>query len=121
MMRCNRLFLTLAALLAAASTAVAQPGPRVVKMIVSPAGPSTPAMKYALLPQVRELRTGNAAVYYHRTRSPEWEHSLTRHPDYRHFQDWLELPLAQAPPGKIHGVVICHTLKELDLPARTET
>src|SRR5271157_5660102 len=94
--------LVVLAFLAAASPGLAQPGPRVVKMTLHPAGPSTPVMKYSLLPEVRDLRPGNAAIFYHRAHSPEWEHVLTRDPDQAHFHEWLDLPLDQAPVQKFH-------------------
>jgi hypothetical protein len=113
-------FFSLAALMFAAAPGVAQPGPHVVKMTLHPAAPATPAMKYALLPVVGDLRTGNAAVYYHRSRSPEWEHALTRHPDYGQFQEWLARPLSKAPLDRISNTVIVNMLRELDIAARTE-
>lgn len=115
-----RTALAVALFLVAAPWGLAQPGPRVVKMTLHPTAPSIPAMKYALLPEVRDLHQGNAAVNYHRTRSPEWEHVLVRYPDYAHFHEWLDLPLADVPLDRIKGGVIGNMLKELDIAARTE-
>ena len=115
MRRMPLVFLTL---LAAAATVLAQPGPHVVKMTLHPVGPSTPAMKYALLPEVRDLRPGNAAIFYYRSHSPEWEQVLNRHPDRGHFHEWLDLPLKQAPVEKV--MVATNMLKELDIGARTD-
>src|SRR6266853_5014216 len=114
----SRYPLVVLALLAAAAPGLAQPGPRVVKMTLHPAGPSTPAMKYALLPEVRDLRPGNAAIFYHRAHSPEWEHGLARYPEQGHFQEWLDLPLDRVPVEKLH--IFVTMLKELDIAARTE-
>src|SRR5260221_13765161 len=110
--------LVVLALLAAAAPGLAQPGPRVVKMTLHPAGPSTPAMKYALLPEVRDLRPGNAAIFYHRSHSPEWEHGLARYPEQRNFQEWLDLPPDRGPVGKLHIFVTMP--QELVIAARTE-
>src|SRR5213593_2791887 len=61
-------------LLLVASGAVAQEEarPLVVRLTVHPAAEPTPALKYRLLPEVRELTPGNAAVLYYRAFSPEW-------------------------------------------------
>jgi hypothetical protein len=75
-------------------------------------------MKYALLPEVRDLRPGNAAIFYYRSHSPEWEQVLSRHPDRGHFHEWLDLPLKQAPVEKV--MIAANMLKELDIAARTE-
>jgi hypothetical protein len=46
------------------SAAAAQDNPRVVKLTVSPAPASTAPMPYPLLPQLRDVNPGNAAVSY---------------------------------------------------------
>jgi hypothetical protein len=108
--------------LVVAGPCLAQPGPqpRVVKMTLEPALPTAPAMRYSLLPEVRDLRTGNAAIFYHRSRSPEWEHALARDPDFGHFSEWLELPLAKAPLEKVEHGAISQMLREVDIAARME-
>src|SRR5689334_20966682 len=53
-----------------AVTAQDMPVP-VVKLKLHPAGPSVPAFKVRLLPELRDLKPGNAVVPYYRSFSPE--------------------------------------------------
>ncbi len=110
----------LAVLLLGAGTGGAQDGPPVVRLTVRPAGPPVPVLKYPLLPPLRELRAGNAALYYQRTHSPEWWPNLVRYPDFPKFTEWLELPLDKAPVENAYGGVVISILRELDVAARTE-
>src|SRR3954454_16920539 len=57
---------------AVTSPAMAQQGPRVVKLIVSPVPPSAPPLPYMLLPHLRDVKPGNGAVFYQRSQSLEW-------------------------------------------------
>src|SRR4051794_34051073 len=43
-----------------------------VRLMLAPAGEPTPALKYHLLPELRELKPGNAALLYYRAFSPGW-------------------------------------------------
>lgn len=55
------------------SSAVAQPeGPRVVKMAVSPSPKPEMTIPYPLLPHARDIKQGNAAIFYQRSQSLEW-------------------------------------------------
>lgn len=115
-----RTLLCLAAALVLPAAALAQDGPRVVKLALTPAEPPTPALKIRLLPELRELRPGNAAVFYQRAHSPEWTGLLRRHPDVERWIDWLELPLGKVPFDRVESLLTGPMLKELDVAARME-
>ena len=68
-------FLAAGFLLLAASPSLAQeeaPAVPTVRLTLHPAGEPTPALKYHLLPELRELKPGNAALLYYRAFSPGW-------------------------------------------------
>jgi hypothetical protein len=94
---------------------------RVVQLVLSPAGAPTPAMKYRLLPEWRDLKPGNAALFYQRAHSPEWLDQVRRHPGYRKMSDWLELPLEKMPWSDVRGILPLNALREVDYAARRET
>src|SRR5262245_40226644 len=61
------------------------------KLILSPAPAPIPALKYHLVPDLRELKRGNAAVLYQRAHSPGlW--SFRRGSDQLNYHEWLDLP-----------------------------
>jgi hypothetical protein len=92
-----------------------------VPLRLHPAAISSPALKHLLLPDVRDLRPGNAAVYYQRAHSPDWFRPLTQTTWYLKMHDWLELPLAKVPRKELGEVLEHHSvLKELELAARCE-
>jgi len=115
------LMLALLTLAMVARPCAAQTGPRVVKLTVQPALAPVPAMRYALLPEVRDLQPGNAALVYMRAYSPEWFPNLTRYGDFAHFQEWLDLPLAKAPLERAYNGVVINMLREVDRAARMES
>lgn len=45
-------------------------------MTVTPAGAPVPALRYHLLPEVRDTSPGNAALLYYRAFAPEWSSSV---------------------------------------------
>src|SRR2546423_5637707 len=62
-------------LLIAASSSLARDEAAVVpavRLAVRPAAEPTPALKYHFLPELRELKPGNAALLYYRAFSPDW-------------------------------------------------
>lgn len=97
----------------------AQSGVRVVKLRVAPTAPSRLALKYPLLPPLRDLRTGNAAVFYQRSHSPEWL-SFLRQPEYHDSADWLGQPMDAKLLGRIKFLADHGALKELDEGARCD-
>jgi hypothetical protein len=93
---------------------------QVIKLTIRPQSEPVPALKYRLLPEVRDLHTGNAALHYQRAHSPEWIGSVRRHPDYRKMHDWLELPLKEMPLVKVRSLLPTQALLEVDLGARRD-
>jgi hypothetical protein len=76
-----RLSVVTAFLVMAAGPASAQPPPSPVRLTVEPMAAPVPALKYYLMPQVRDRERGNAAFLYYRAFSPEWQ-SHRRDPKY---------------------------------------
>jgi hypothetical protein len=65
------------ALLVTAGPAAAQPPELpVTKLTVTPAAAPMPALKYELLPELRETTPGNAVTLYYRAFAPEWWHNV---------------------------------------------
>src|SRR5262245_12182881 len=88
------------------------------KLALSPAAAPEPALKYQLLPELRDTTPGNAAVLYQRAHSAEWWSGVRRSKDYEKYYDWLELPLDKFPRGKAAGLIPKHALQEVDRAAR---
>lgn len=89
-----------------------------IRLSVQPASSPVPALKYQLLPEVRDLKPGNAALLYQRAHSPEWFDSFRRHADYLKAHDWLELPLDKFPVDRAGAILPRQMLKEVDTAAR---
>jgi hypothetical protein len=103
--------------------AIASPvsGQRVVQFTLHPAGEPVPAMKYVLLPELRDMKPGNAALEYLRAFSPEAFDNARRQPGYRKVGDWLELPLDQIPRAEARGCLPHLSLVRVDAGARSES
>ena len=93
---------------------------QVTKLKIRPQSEPVPALKYRLLPEVRDLGCGNAALHYQRAHSPEWLGRVRRHPDYQKTHDWLELPLSAMPLDKVANLLPRQALEEVDLGARRD-
>lgn len=91
-----------------------------VKLTLEPAAAPVPALKYQLLPEVRDLKPGNAALLYQRAHAPEAINAFLRHPDYSKFTDWLDLPMDKLPVSKARSLLPASLLKEVDRAARQE-
>lgn len=119
----SRTLLGLTALLTAASVATAQqrePGDP-IPLTVSPAGPASPALKYRLVPDPRDLVAGNAATRYYRCMTRLVENSTLREEVANGVWDtWRALPLAQLPLDEVRGKleVVEPVLRMLDEAAR---
>lgn len=97
---------------------LAQPPTSVTTLNVHPAPAPVPALRYRLLPDVRELSPGNAALYYHRAielRGGFREDGLPERID-----QWLAKPLSQLPKNEVREVVehLANVLHEIELGAR---
>ncbi len=120
--------LTWAVVSAGGLSAVAQGGgtepdddntPPTVRLNVRPAAAPRPALKYQLLPNIRDRRPGNAAVHYCKLglRYPGTE------PEANRFdQEWLDMPLANLPRDKVRAFLDSQrdVLDDIDLAARRE-
>jgi hypothetical protein len=111
--------LGLALLLAGAAAARAQAPAPPVKLTLRPAAAPTPALKYVLLPELGDMRPGNAALHYQRAHSFEWWGNIHRLPYYHDIADWLDRPLHEV-RDKVDFVRKFEALKEVDLGARRE-
>ncbi|MBI1917026.1 MAG: hypothetical protein HYS12_20140 [Planctomycetes bacterium] len=108
-------------LLLAASPSLAQEeGPAVapVRLTLRPAGEPTPALKYHLLPELRELKPGNAALLYYRAFSPDWLTHLQ--PKVAKRLDEHEAHPNKVPLDEFRWVLHDKALQEIDLAARRE-
>ncbi len=95
-------------------------GQTVIRLTVRPARPPSPAMKFRLLPELRDFKPGNAALLYQRAHAPEWFSHFRRHPNYSQSHEWLELPLDKLPVEKVQSILPRPALQEVDLAARRE-
>lgn len=110
--------------LAATSLLHAQPAPEIpppIKLTVKAAAPPTPAMTYRLLPELRDTRPGNAAQFYYRAFSPEWQ-------GFRRDQKLLVKayeaasgPMQNVPRDELGWVQSASALKEVDRAARMQS
>jgi hypothetical protein len=105
--------------LVAVGPAGAQPPPlKPIELTLHPAAPPTPALKYRLVPELRDLTPGNGLVLYYRAFSPEWMHH--RKPEMaKAINQWLDNPKQQ--PGKeLRWIENYKALQEIDLGARRQ-
>src|SRR5260370_38893085 len=91
----TRRALCLALLLAGAVPAGAQAPDAPTRLTLRPAAAPTPALKYVLLPELADMRPGNAALHYQRAQSFEWWTNIRRQPHYFEIGDWLDRPLKE--------------------------
>jgi hypothetical protein len=110
---------SLALLLAGAVNARAQAPEPPIKLTLRPAAAPTPALKYVLLPELADMRPGNAALHYQRAHSFEWWDNIRRQPFYFEIADWLDRPLEEV-RDKVGFVQNFSALKEVDRGARRE-
>lgn len=88
---------------------------QVIKVTAAPAKGPEPALRYPLLPELRDRTPGNAAQLYYRAFSPEW---LThRRPEVaKAFDAWDAKP--GKPPEELKWVLNYKSLREVDRAAR---
>jgi hypothetical protein len=113
----------LAALLAVAAAAAAQPPPEPepTKLTLHPAAAPSPALKYELLPTLKEQTPGNAALIYYRAFSPEWWGNIRRPETWEKVLKAGQVPLQQLPRQELAWVLDSTMLREVDRAARRET
>lgn len=93
-----------------------------VRLKVHAAALPSPALKYMLLPELRDVLPGNAALLYQRSHSPEWWNAVYRSPDFAKVTELLNMPLSKIPPERLDKLTLLpgSALKELDRAARYE-
>jgi hypothetical protein len=114
--------LGLAVLLTAALPVTAQPpGLPPKKLTVRPAAAPKPALRYLLLPEMRDLTPGNAALAYQRAHNPEWWQGVPRtDKDYEALEQFLETPLSKLAKSKKVPKLPWTALFEIDQAARRD-
>jgi hypothetical protein len=114
-------FAALVTLAAAAGPLRAQPEvPPPIKLVVKPAAAPSPAMKYRLLPELRDTKPGNAALYYYRAFSPEWQGFHRDSKSYLKIYEAAQAPLKDVPRDEVGWVAQSNMLKEVDRAARLQ-
>lgn len=108
-----------ALLLLTSALAAQDKGPAPVTLKLHPAAAPTPAMKYHLLPPVRDVQPGNAAVFYQRAHSPDFRQNLD--PLFAKLSRWLELPTKDWQATDARVLLNSAIYKELDRAARCES
>src|SRR5688500_1291195 len=76
-----------------------------VRLTVAPAAAPSPALRYPLLPDLRDQSPGNAALLYYRAFSPDWL-SHRRPEVQKSLLDWLNDRSKE--PGKEHRWVLTY-------------
>jgi hypothetical protein len=114
--------LSAAALFCFALPAAAQDGePQPRKLTVQPAAEPKPALKYLLLPEIRNIQPGNAALSYLRAMSPDMYGNFMRLPPdfWEKIEQWKEGPVAIM-PREAHFSLPTGSLNLIDDGARRE-
>jgi hypothetical protein len=108
--------LTLVALAVAAASAWAQ---QAASLTIRPTPAPAPALKYLLLPDVGDLKPGNAVVDYYRTFSPETISTWRSDALGRKAEAWCKMPLSELPRKEIKNTARW-VLEQLDDGARRD-
>ena len=118
----RRGFTCLAILLAAAATAAAQDPSEVepIKLTLNPAAAPSPALKYELLPDLKDETPGNAALEYYRAFSPEWWGNIRQPQTWEKMENALHVPLKDLPRKDLDWLESSHMLRQVDLASRRE-
>jgi hypothetical protein len=118
---------TAGALAQEASQAPDPPSIPVVKMPLRPTTAPVPALRYTLLPELRDTTPGNAALLYYRAFSPEWLKNWLQQEMTEALDKAQTLPLAELKSGprpdalgQIAGLRNAHALQEVDRAARRQ-
>jgi len=107
-------------LVGAVAPLAAQPPAETKKLVVAPAALPAPALKYELLPELRDMTPGNGALLYQRAHSPEWWTPSARYKLFEKTDRWLEIPLSELPRKEMRFLATWPALRELDRAARRE-
>jgi hypothetical protein len=101
------------------------PTTEVRTLVVAPAGAPTPALKYELLPRLRDRTPGNAALDYHRAHMlrPSWPRDPK---DSKKLDDsltsWEDAPIDKLPVADVKKYLAGYsqTFRTLDLAAKAD-
>lgn len=117
-----RLVLVLLVLLAAATAAPAQNSPEgeSIQLTLSPAAAPSPALKYLLLPELKDQTPGNAALEYYRAFSPEWWTNIRQPKVWETIEKALQTPLADLARNQLGMVEGNRMLEQVERAARRE-
>jgi hypothetical protein len=66
------------------------------KFVITPQAVPSPALRYTLLPPLRDMKTGNAVPQYYRCMSPDGLHWISNGKFAGSISAWLQLPYEQA-------------------------
>jgi hypothetical protein len=91
-----------------------------IKLTLSPAAAPSPALKYALLPELKDQTPGNAALEYYRAFSPEWWGNIRRPETWERITNALQVPLKDVPRKDLAWIESDRMLRQVDLAARRE-
>jgi hypothetical protein len=75
-----------------------------IKLALAPMAEPVPALKYVLLPPLRDRERGNAITRYYRAFSPEWQNHRKTPKFFERFGDANEKPLRDVKPDEIHSL-----------------
>jgi hypothetical protein len=118
MIRCIAQFAVLA--LCAGNAAAQQEAP-LIRLTLEPMAQPVPALRYTLLPQVRDRQSGNAMMRYYRAFSPEWQGHRRDPKFFKTLDELNEKPLRDVKSIEIDALMRSLStgiLKEVDLGAR---
>ncbi len=112
----------LAVLFAVTAPATAQPPPEIapVKLTLSPAAAPSPALKYELLPDLKDQTPGNAALEYYRAFSPEWWGNIRQPKVQETFTNALQTPPRDLPRKDLDWLLTNRMLQQVDHASRRE-
>jgi hypothetical protein len=97
--------------------APAKPELETIRLTLRPAAAPVPALKYHLLPELRQVQSGNAVFLYYRAFSPEWSGTFLRPEASKALDAWADS--RRKPPGKeLRRLADSVALKEIDRGAR---
>lgn len=110
-------FVLVGMLLCAPTTAWGQPKIKPTQITLRPVAAPVPALRYPLLPELREMESGNAAMLYYRAFSPEWQSVLHQESVKKSLRTWGTKP-KEMPPKELRFIKNWRQLQEVDRAAR---
>ena len=115
-LRCGLFLLAVAAPAPAQAPAEAEP----IKLTLSPAAVPSPALKYVLLPEVKDQSPGNAALEYYRAFSPEWWGHIRQPKTWETISNALQTPLNDLPRKNLAWLEGSTMLRQVERASRRE-